>query len=127
MCRRRPKVRPRIKLLSMLALLCALSPGLSLAAGVFDIDATQWQQPRSASMVKALPAVQSVMQGLLNAPNAQIVIRHRDDEEGTLWGSELRDWLISLGVKPAALRLEVMALSDAALQLEVIGTGGTAR
>ncbi len=120
-------MRPRIRLLSTLALLSVLCPTLALAGGVFDIDATHWQQPRSAGMVKSLPAVQSAIQDMLNAPNAQLVIRHRDDEEGTLWGSELRDWLISLGLKPAALRLEVMALSDAALQLEVISTGGSVR
>lgn len=88
-------------------------------AGSYDVDAASWQQPRSAAMVQALPAVRSAVNELLAADTAKLVIRHNDDEEGALWGAELRDWLVSLGIHPARMRTESSDVGTAALQLEI--------
>lgn len=103
----------------ILLLMSMLLLPVQASAEVFDIEAIAWQQPRSAAMVKSLPPVKSAIARLLERQSATLVIRHRNDEEGTLWGAELRDWLVSLGISPANIRLEIMDLNSAALQLEV--------
>lgn len=91
----------------------------------YDIPAATWQQPRSAGSIKAIPAVQQAVAELLKAKGQALVIRHGSDEEGTLWGAELHDWLISLGLAPGMMRLEVSDALAGALQLEVLSAGGS--
>lgn len=95
-------------------------------AGSYSIDAADWQQPRSAAMVKSLPGVQAAIRELLESDTRHLLIRHEDDEEGALWGAELRDWLVSLGIPPARIALAPGAVTPAALNIEVQAMAGQA-
>ncbi len=97
---------------------------LGVHAQSYAIDAASWQQPRSAMMVKSLPAVKAAINKMRSTVGSKLVIRHQDDEEGSLWGAELRDWLVSLGIEPDTMRIEIMDVSPAVLQLEVTGKSG---
>jgi len=55
-----------------------------------------WARPRDGAAVRAWMA----------APEGStLVIRYPGGEAGLVWASELRDWLVALGVPPAALSL----------------------
>lgn len=92
----------------------------SAYAESFGISAEDWLPPRSGERVRDLPAVSSAVAVLRGNDAARLRIFHRPDEEGALWGAELHDWLVSLGIPPA--RIQVVTaddLSTEALRLEV--------
>ncbi|GEM_PF-909081 len=109
---------PRLWITVLLA--CCVFPA---AAESYSIDQAAWQQPRSAVMVKSLPAVKAAVQELLGQPGARLSILHEADEEGALWGAELRDWLVSLGVPPGNMMLGTAEVAPAALRLDVQTSG----
>lgn len=63
-----------------------------------EVTAEEWSRPRSAAMVVALPGVRDCVARWQADPRQRLVIVHAAGEEGALWASELRDWLVALGV-----------------------------
>lgn len=82
-----------------LLLIALLFPGLSWAnTDRFSIGADQWAQPRSGEELLHLPPFDSAVRDWLAHLNARIVIVHAGSDQGSLWASEISDWLVSLGV-----------------------------
>lgn len=88
-------------------------------AGTYPMSGERWASPRSGASVLGWPAVQSAVAEWRGAPGQTIVIQHADEEEALLRASELRDWLIALGLPPSALRTRAGATGNAALLLQV--------
>lgn len=64
----------------------------------FSIGADQWAQPRSGSELLHLAPFSAAVQDWVHNPGARIVIVHAGSDQGSLWASELSDWLVALGV-----------------------------
>lgn len=103
-------------------LLLLLSAPMTFAAD-YEIALLEWQQPRSGSMVRKLPGVQAAIAVLRNSAASNLLITHQSDEEGALWGAELHDWLVSLGIPPVRMQVQSGDVSPAALRLSVVGKG----
>lgn len=78
-----------------------LGTALARAETVCEVTAEEWSRPRSAAMVVALPGVRECVARWQEDPRQRLVIVHAAGEEGALWASELRDWLVALGVPGA--------------------------
>lgn len=64
----------------------------------FSIGADQWAQPRSGSELLHLAPFSAAVRDWMDNPGARIVIVHAGSDQGSLWASELSDWLVALGV-----------------------------
>ena len=53
-----------------------------------------------------MPAVKSIVQRWMNAPQMLIQIRYPGGEENSLWAFELRDWLVALGIESSSISLQ---------------------
>ena len=69
------------------------------------VSAEDWARPRSAQMILNLPGVSDAVRQLGQHAQGILVIRHAATDEGALWASELRDWLVSLGIASQHIRL----------------------
>lgn len=62
------------------------------------LSADTWFAPRDGRMIVGLKPVAAAVTAWAKHPHSRLVIRYPGGEAGTLWGRELRDWLVSLGV-----------------------------
>jgi len=108
--------------LSILCLLLVLPAGIA-SAQTYDIAAEDWLQPRSGERVRDLPPVSAAVAELRASADARLFIFHQEDEEGALWGTELHDWLVSLGIPPARMVIGTADIAPLALRLEVRQAG----
>jgi hypothetical protein len=69
------------------------------------ITAEQWAVPRSAETVINMPPIRETINQMQAFPGNRLLIRYPGGEEGVLWVSELRSWLVSLGISSQAMEL----------------------
>lgn len=104
-------------------LLCLLVTPFTATADVYELTAADWSRPRSAAMVTGLEPVAAAVRewhAVNDArPGAILVLRHSAGEESALWASELRDWLVALGIPEDSIRRELGGVDDSELELEV--------
>lgn len=72
---------------------------------IFTLSADAWARPRSGEMIPELEPVRAAVSYWARGADAIVIIRHPGEDSGELWGAELRDWLISLGVPSDYIRL----------------------
>src|SRR3569832_1300750 len=80
--------------------------GAAPAPAGWTLSAEAWAAPRRAETILGMPPVAAAVRALLAAPQGQLVVTHPATEEGGLWGSELRDWLVSLGIDSHRIHLQ---------------------
>ena len=81
----------------LLGLLLLTLP-VPLSAESVTITADQWAGPRSGESIIRFERLNKLVETLDQSPGNQILIRHAEGENGTLWAEELRLWLVSLGI-----------------------------
>lgn len=64
-----------------------------------------WDRPRSADVIRLLPAVRAAVSALAGTPRASLVIRHGRGQNEGLRAEELRHWLIALAVEPERIAI----------------------
>lgn len=87
-------------------------------ARIFVLTADEWARPRNGAVIAEFSALRAAVSYWDKVDNALIVIRHPGEDSGELWASELRDWLISLGVPSDYIRL--VAGSQAADEIRLL-------
>ena len=97
--------------------LCAATP--SRADTECSVSAEEWSRPRSAAMVLALAGVRDCVRAWQAEPARRIALLHVANEEGALWATELRDWLVALGIPAAQLDLRAVGSDPQRLLLRV--------
>ena len=68
------------------------------SARIFTLSADDWARPRSGAVIPRLQPVKLAIDYWDASPDARILLSHPGEDSGEIWASELRDWLISLGV-----------------------------
>ncbi|MEA5445664.1 hypothetical protein VCB98_07525 [Gammaproteobacteria bacterium AB-CW1] len=91
----------------------------SLSAETWVLDQAEWSRPRSGETVIAMPPVAQAVRHWHEQDEARLELVYPGGERGELWASELRDWLIALGMEPAAVVLQPGAPSEEELLLRV--------
>lgn len=82
-------------------------PTLVLAQPVYSVDAETWSRPRSAETLLELPSLREAVAALQGRGERRLTIHHPQGEQGEFWASELRDWLVALGIPSARIDLQV--------------------
>ena len=85
----------------------------------FVLLADDWARPRTGASVVALPALRAAVDAWRRDERAVIQIVHPGGERGSLWGREVRDWLVALGIPPAHLAILPGGPRDDAVLLRV--------
>lgn len=89
------------------------------AATAWTLDAETWAAPRQAESLLAMPPLAAAVRALLAAPEGRLVVAYPATEEGALWGNELRDWLVSLGIESDRIQLQAATSSPFHINLSV--------
>jgi len=79
----------------------------------------QWSIPKRAESILQMPALIAVMKKLTKGKTNTLVIRSPGGEMGILWASELKAWLVSLGLSSKRIELQTGSLKSDALELFV--------
>jgi hypothetical protein len=105
---RRPRVfQQPARFVRPFCLTLLILPPLLLAQPVYTVDAETWSRPRSAETLLQLPPLREAVAALQGHAGRRLSIHHPEGEQGELWASELRDWLVALGIPSARIDLQV--------------------
>lgn len=98
----------------------------SALADAYTLTAADWSRPRSAEMVTGIEPVAAAVREWhaiakkdSQGNQASLLLRHAAGEEAALWASELRDWLVALGVPTDSIRLELGGVNENEIEIEV--------
>ena len=83
----------------------------------FILSQQQWSIPKNVQSILNLSALRVVMPRLLEDEKQMLVIRYPGGEVGILWASELKGWLVSLGIASKRIELQNGSLKQDELQL----------
>lgn len=90
---------------------------------VFVLKASDWNVPRTSEAILAMPALHETMILYNKDPKSQIRIHYPGGDEGTLWVTELRSWLVSLGLASRHIELLPGSRDPGQIELEVSTPG----
>lgn len=76
------------------------------------LSADEWARPRSGERVLELAPVRDIVTTLLESPHDVLVVGYPGGEAGALWASELRDWLVALGLPRERIELRPGSARD---------------
>lgn len=79
--------------------------------------------PRSGSYVAQLDRLNPLMRRFNAQAGSGIVIRYARGDEGSVWATELRAWLVALGIPSARIALVSVAQAEDALIIEIQTNG----
>ena len=110
-----------MKLLTLpaIALMFFTAGVLAAPAHTYTITPDEWAQPRNGANMAAMAPVRAAVQEWMKHPGGHIVIMHSGDEIGSLWASEVHDWLVSLGVPSASLQDRISGQDENSVTLSV--------
>ena len=106
----------RIALLVFL-LLASLS-SFANTPRIFTLSAYEWAQPRSGEAITKFSEVRSAISYWEKDIDRVILILYPGEDVGEIWATELRDWIISLGIPSDYLLL--VAGSQSADEIKLI-------
>lgn len=106
-----------------LSVILFLIMGAGFAANVraesYTITADMWIQPRSGEVMLEMPPVHAAIQDWMKYPGSKLIILHSGDDMGSLWASEVQDWLVSLGIPSSDIARQVSGQDENSVTLEV--------
>lgn len=108
----------------LLLFLSQISLSLSAEPNMIAVTAEQWAIPRHGERLLKMPEVKKIMNLWHKNPQQMIEISYPGGEDGELWLTELKDWLIALGVSSANIKSIAGSGSKDIIKLTVVATGG---
>ena len=86
----------------------------------WSLTASDWARPRDADMLLQQPALRGAMASLAEKSGKRLQLRYPGGDEGSLWASELKAWLVALGLESAQIELLAGSSQADAIELVVI-------
>ncbi|NOY67594.1 MAG: hypothetical protein GXP13_09350 [Gammaproteobacteria bacterium] len=91
---------------SITVMILVFQSSVLMAAGsVWTISAEEWARPRSGYGLSQMKSLQDSINGMNDNAGSKLIIKYPGGEEGLLWVSELKDWLVSLGVPSRKIKM----------------------
>lgn len=84
-----------------LLLICAVGA----RAETWHVSAAEWAQPRNGEALVRHPGIGAAVEHMLGAPESSLELHYAGGDDGLLWATELRGWLIALGVESPRIEL----------------------
>ena len=104
----------------LLLTLLKVTPVLAQQPEVYVLKTSEWNIPRTTDSILTMPALKKTVRAFSSQPGSRIQILYPGGDEGTLWASELRSWLVSLGIASRYIELLPGSSSPDQLELQVI-------
>ena len=109
----------KLSLLPVIVLTAFTTAALAAPPHTYTITPDEWAQPRSGENMAAMAPVRAAVKEWMKHPGDHIVIMHSGDDIGSLWASEVHDWLVSLGVPSTALKNRISGQDENSVTLSV--------
>jgi len=84
------------------------------------ISAAEWAQPRNGEALVRHGGLAAAVDHLLSKPGSSMELHYAGGDDGLLWASELRGWLIALGVESRRIELVPGSGKTDRIQLQVV-------
>lgn len=94
-----------VNIIRCLAVIIGLLVFSQVMAGSWNISLEEWSRPRSGESLVQMQGLVNAVKALNTEPLSKLQVRYPGGEEGALWASELRDWLVSLGIPSSRIEL----------------------
>lgn len=103
-------------------LLVAMAAGFAAnaRAASYAITADMWMQPRSGQVMLQMSPVHAAVLDWMKHPGSKLMILHSGDDVGSLWASEVQDWLVSLGIPSSDIVKQVSGQDENSVTLQVM-------
>ncbi len=85
----------------------------------YHLSFEEWSVPRSVNTILTIDAIVSSLEILQLNTNSSLIIHYPGGDEGSLWATELRGWLISLGLSSSKINLIPGSSNINQLDLEI--------
>lgn len=102
-------------------LLAAVAAGFAanVQAAGYAVTADMWMQPRSGQVMLQMAPVHAAVLDWMKHPGSKLMILHSGDDVGSLWASEVQDWLVSLGIPSSDIVKQVSGQDENSVTLQV--------
>ena len=107
------------RFISLWIFAATLSAAVSARAASYAITPEMWMRPRSGAVMLQMAPVRAAVRDWMRHPGAKLVILHSGDDMGSLWASEVQDWLVSLGIPSTDIVKQVSGQNENSVTLEV--------
>lgn len=94
-------------------------------ANIYILTSSEWNVPRTTRTVLNMPALRKTIKAYDKHTGSRIQVHYPGGDEGTLWASELRSWLVSLGVASEQIDLLPGTRKSGQLELQVVAPSGS--
>lgn len=106
------------KLIAISLLLMLILPAQANSLRIYSVSADEWSRPRNGAVIAEFDAIRAAVTYWEKAADNAIMIRYPGGDSGDIWATELRDWLVSLGI-PADY-IELVSGSQSADEIRLI-------
>ena len=89
-------LKSKLSYISLLVLLALPVQASSLR--IFNVSADEWSRPRNGAVIAEFDSIRAAVDYWGKAADYGILIRYPGEDSGEIWATELRDWLVSLGI-----------------------------
>ena len=86
-------------------------------ATTFTISEQQWSIPKNSESILEITSLRNAVKLLADNPQKMLLIKYPGGEDGVLWASELKGWLIALGL--SSKRIELLSGTSKVNQIEL--------
>ena len=86
----------------------------------YFITQQQWSIPKKAESILLIPALNSVMNILSDKRDKNLILSYPGGDVGVLWASELKAWLVALGLASSRIVLQSGSANATQIQLIII-------
>ena len=91
---------------------------------IYILTSSEWNVPRTTKTVLDMPALRKTIHAYGKHAGSRIQIHYPGGDEGSLWASELRSWLVSLGIASAHIDLLPGTRKPGQIELQVVTSSG---
>lgn len=106
------------KLIAVSLLLLLNTPLQANSLRIFSLSADEWSRPRNGAVIAEFDSIRAAVSYWEKAADNGILIRYPGEDSGEIWATELRDWLVSLGI--SADYIELVSGSQSADEIRLI-------
>ena len=106
------------RILPTLILLAFCYPVSADSLRIFNMSADEWSRPRAGAVIAEFDSIRAAVSYWEKAADHSILIRYPGEDSGEIWATELRDWLVSLGIPTDYIQL--VSGSQAADEIRLI-------
>lgn len=85
----------------------------------YVVTQQQWAIPKKAQSILTIPALHDVMKTLSLQADSRLLVRYPRSDVGVLWASELKAWLVALGLASSRIELQLGSANENELRLFV--------